>query len=129
MNIRLAMLAAVVVPLLGFAGSAHALAQNATSIKYFDESGRVVGQQIRLCSALSYHAGNIHTAYTITEETACGSNPPLTYIVAGTIITHYILPASETISYACGLASCEPSYAPEPERLLNQGWTWQNLWN
>jgi hypothetical protein len=85
-------------------------------------------QQIRLCNALSYHAGNIHTAYNITEEVACGKNPPLEYIVPGTIITAYTLPGSESISYACGLAECVPAGYAEPTRLMDKGWTWEGGW-
>lgn len=122
------LLALVAVPLLGlgFVGNAHALAQNATSIKYFDESGAIVGQFIRLCGAQTYHGGNTHTAYTITEETNCGSNPGLHYIVPNTIVTSYTLPGFLSISTACGIAECEPAGVAEPERLLDKGWTWVN---
>jgi hypothetical protein len=81
-----------------------------------------------LCNALSYHAGNIHTAYNITEEVACGKNPALEYIVPGTIITAYTLPGSESISYACGLAECVPAGYAEPTRLMDKGWTWEGGW-
>ena len=67
--------ALLALPFLFAAGNAHALAQNSTSNKYFDENGNLVGQQIRLCLAQTYHAGNIHTAYVITEEVPCGGNP------------------------------------------------------
>ncbi|MDQ0009479.1 hypothetical protein J2T07_001656 [Luteibacter jiangsuensis] len=122
----LPMLALVALPFLGFAGNAHALAQNATSHKYFDENGALVGQDIRLCSALSYHAGNTHTAYLITEETNCIGNPGLDYIVPNTIITSYTLPGFLSISTACGVAECEHAGVAEPSRLLDKGWTWTN---
>lgn len=111
---------------LGIVGTANALAQNSTSIKYFDENGNIVGQFIRLCDALTYHGGNTHTAYTITEEVNCGANPGLHYIVPGTIITSYTLPGFLPISTACGIAECEPVGVAEPDRLLDKGWTWTN---
>ncbi|MET4677889.1 MULTISPECIES: hypothetical protein [unclassified Luteibacter] len=112
--------------LLGCAGSANALSPNATSRKFFDENGALVGQDIRLCNALTYHAGNTHTAYLITEEVNCGTNPGLRYIVPGTIITHYTLPGFLSISTACGIAECSPADAAEPEMLNDKGWTWVN---
>ena len=122
----LAKLALVAFPLMGVVGNAHALAQNSTSIKYFDENGAIVGQFIRLCNALTYHGGNTHTAYSITEETNCGGNPGLHYIVPNTIITRYTLPGFLPIGTACGPAECEPAGVAEPERLLDKGWTWTN---
>ena len=119
-------LALAALSFFAFAGSAHALAQNATSHKYFDETGALVGQDIRICTAQSYHGGNTHTAYHITEEVPCGGNPSLDYIVPGTIVTEYVLPGFLSISTACGIADCEPTYVPEPRRLLNHGWTWTN---
>lgn len=128
MKHTLAKFALIALPFLFVAGNAHALAQNTTSKKYFDENGSLVGQQIRLCTALSYHAGNVHTAYSITEEVPCGANPSLDYVVPGSIITAYTLPASLTISNACAIAQCEYQGVAEPDMLLNQGWTWLNLW-
>lgn len=128
MTHALAKYALIALPFLFVAGNAHALSPNATSNKYFDENGNLVGQQIRICTAQSYHAGNVHTAYVITEETACGSNPSLDYVVPGTIITSYTLPGSQTISNACGIAECAAQGVAEPSRLLNKGWTWLNSW-
>ncbi|TCV97781.1 hypothetical protein EC912_101798 [Luteibacter rhizovicinus] len=128
MTHTLAKFALITLPFLCIAGNAHALAQNSTSNKYFDENGTLVGQQIRLCNALSYHAGNVHSAYMITEEVPCGANPSLDYIVPGTIITAYTLPGSQTISNACGIAECSSSGVAEPTRLMNKGWTWLNFW-
>lgn len=114
---------------LCLSGNALAATVTANSYKYFDESGALVGQQILLCSNLSYHAGNIHTAYTIVEQTKCGTGgPSLEYIVSGTIITGYTLPGFLTIANACAIAECEPAYAPEPERLVDKGWTFQLGW-
>lgn len=118
------LLALFAIPLFTFAGSAHALAQNATSVKYFDENGAVVGQFIRLCSALTYQGGNTHTAYSITEETACGKNPTPDYIVPNSIITNYVLPGFLPITTACAAAQCEPKGVREPRRLTTFGWTW-----
>ena len=121
-----AKLAFAAFPLIGVVGNAYALSPNTTSIKYFDESGAIVGQFIRLCNALTYHAGNTHTAYSITEEVNCGSNPGLRYIVPNTIITSYTLPGFLPISTACSIAECEPLGVAEPERLTDKGWTWTN---
>lgn len=110
-------------------GTTFAATPTANSYKYFDETGALVGQQILLCSNLAYHAGNIHTAYKIVEQTKCGSGGiELDYIVPGTIITSYTLPGFLTISNACSIAECEPAYAPEPERLTDKGWTFQSGW-
>ncbi|MBT2116619.1 hypothetical protein KK141_06630 [Dyella sp. LX-66] len=128
MKSTLAKLAMIALPLFGTVGTAHALSQNTVSNKFFDENGVLVGQQILLCNALAYHAGNIHTAYTITESVACSKNPPLDYIVPGTIITAYTLPGALSISSACGQAECAPAGAPEPLRITDKGWTWQNFW-
>lgn len=126
MNNLLPKLALVALPLFGFAGAAQALGPNAISHKYFDENGGLVGQDIRLCSGLSYHGGNTHTAYSITEETACGTNPGVDAIVPGTIVTAYTLPGFLPISTACGLAQCSGTGVAEPQRILNQGWVWTN---
>ena len=67
-------------------------------------------------------------ARAITESVACGKNPPLEYIVPGTIITAYTLPGALSISSACGQAECSPAGAPEPVRIMDKGWTWQNFW-
>lgn len=119
-------LALIAIPLFGVVGNAYALSQNATSIKYFDENGAIVGQFLRRCDAVTFHGGNTHTAYTLTEEVNCGSNPAPHYIVAGTIITHYTLPGFLTISAACGLAECDPPGTPEPTLLTDKGWTFTN---
>lgn len=126
MNHLLAKFGFIAASFLGVVGTANALAQNATSIKYFDENGAIVGQFIRLCDALTYHAGNTNTAYTITEAVNCGQNPGLHYIVPNTIITGYTLPGFLPISTACGIAECEPLGVAEPERLNDKGWTWTN---
>lgn len=128
MKDSLSKLAVIALPLFAFASTAHALSQNSTSNKYFDENGVLVGQQILLCNAMAYHAGNVHTAYTITESVACGKNPPLEYIVPGTIITAYTLPGGLSISNACGPAECAPAGSAEPQRLTDKGWTWLNSW-
>jgi hypothetical protein len=121
-----AKIAFVALSFVGYIGTANALAQNATSIKYFDENGAIVGQFIRECSAITYHAGNTHTAYTITEATSCGQNPGQHYIVPNTIIIAYTLPAFLPISTACGIAECEPVGVAEPDELHDKGWTWTN---
>lgn len=121
-----AKIAFVALSFVGFVGTANALALTATSIKYFDENGNIVGQFVRQCDALTYHGGNTHTAYTITEATACGSNPGPHYIVPGTIVTGYTLPGFLSISTACGIAECEPTGTAEPGMLNDKGWTWTN---
>lgn len=126
MKHALVKIAFVAMSFVGFVGTANALALDATSIKYFDENGNIVGQFVRLCDALTYHGGNTHTAYTITESTACGSNPGPHYIVAGTIVTGYTLPGFLDISTACGIAECEPTGTPQPEELHDKGWTFTN---
>jgi hypothetical protein len=126
MKHMLAKLALATLPIFGVVGNAYALSQNTTSIKYFDENGAIVGQFIRLCDAMTYHAGNTHTAYSITEEVNCGTNPGLRYIVPNTIITRYTLPGFLPISTACGIAECEPVGVAEPSRLMDKGWTWTN---
>jgi hypothetical protein len=50
--------------LFSIATSAEAAASYSTSVKYLDESGGVVGQQIGYCSNATFHGGNIHTAYS-----------------------------------------------------------------
>jgi hypothetical protein len=109
-------------------GIAHAVTPHSNSVKYFDENGTVVGQQILLCNNSAYHAGNIHTAYMIREATTCGDGQQTSYIVPDSIITSYTLPGSVTIGYACTVAECEPGLAAEPERLLDKGWTWAYGW-
>ncbi|MDR6644611.1 MULTISPECIES: hypothetical protein [Rhodanobacteraceae] len=119
-------LAVFALPLLGFVGTAQALALTASSHKYFDETGALVGQDIRTCEALTYQAGNTHTAYSITEEVNCGSDRKPRYIVANTIITAYTLPGSLPIATACSIAECEPVGVAEPRMLEDKGWTWTN---
>ncbi|GAA0709378.1 hypothetical protein FHW84_000665 [Dyella sp. SG562] len=118
---------------LGLAGAAHAATPYSTSNIYFDESGAVVGQNILLCSNLAYHAGNIHTAYSITQTIACTSypngapitTPPPDVIVPGTQVTSYVLPSFLTITQGCAAAECVQAGSPELPRLVDKGWTWQ----
>jgi len=113
--------------LLGLAGVAHAATPYSNSIKYFDEAGRVVGQQILYCNNFSRHGGNIHTAYKIVESIACGSAPPADVIVPGTQIIGYTLPGSLTISQACGPAQCIDA-GMQPDMLAGVTWTWYTGW-
>lgn len=120
----------------GVASVAHAGPEYANSYIYFDENGQVVGQQILLCGDWgSQHAGNIHTAYYIEEESACqdqvpGGNPfpEPTYIAPPTDVVDYVLPSFETIQQACQLIGGCPEEDLPPKRLLNQGWTWYTGW-
>lgn len=100
------------------AGAASALPPKSQSVKYFDESGNLVGQQYRLCSGISAHGGNVHTAYTITEETSCNGTPLSDeWIIPGKIVTGYVLPATTNITSACNIAHCEGDYVPEVQNL------------
>lgn len=118
---------------LGFTNAAFAQTPYSTSNIYFDETGAVVGQNILLCSNLAYHAGNIHTAYSITQTISCTSypngsptqSPPPDVIVPGTQVTSYVLPSFVTITQGCSAAECVPAGSPELPRLTDKGWTWQ----
>lgn len=113
--------------IFGFASAAHAVNAYSNSVKYFDEAGRVVGQQILFCGASSKHGGNIHTAYNIAESYACGPFTPPTIIVPGTQIVSYTLPGSLTISQACGLAQCVDA-GIQPMVLNGVSWTYSSGW-
>lgn len=111
--------------LLAVDGLASAATPLSSTNKYFDESGALVGQSATLCSNLGWHAGNVHTAYYITEAAPCGGDAQnFQYIVPGTIVTNYVLPGTLSITNACAMAECEPSWTPEVELLQDKGWTW-----
>lgn len=102
-----------------------------TSIKYFDESGHLVGQRANACNGKTVHGGNVHTAFFIEEEILCGgaggeSPPTPNYIVPGTLITRYTLPGSLGIQQACTIAECADPTIPEIELLDDQGWTFSS---
>jgi hypothetical protein len=114
---------------LCIAGAANALPIYNTSMKFFDENGVLVGQQANACNGTRAHAGNVHTAYYVEEEILCGgaggeSPPTPNYIVPGTLVTRYILPASLNITTACSIAECEDPTMPEIQLLTDKGWTW-----
>jgi hypothetical protein len=111
------------------AGAASALPIYNQSTKFFDENGVLVGQRENTCNNKQTHGGNVHTAYYIEEAILCdgagGQSPPTpNYIVPGTLITRYVLPASLNITVACSIAQCEDPTAPMISLLENQGWTW-----
>lgn len=105
---------------LVLSGSAAAAIEQAQSIKYFDESGVVVGQQVVLCSNFRGSSGNVHTAYHMTEITNCvGSDQHPASIVPGTHITAYTLPSNLTIQKVCAYARCAASDQPDLEVYFN----------
>lgn len=122
--------------LLGTTAAAHAATLYSTSNIYFDETGAVVGQNILLCTNLAYHAGNIHTAYYITQTVSCTTypngapvqSPPPDVIVPGTQVTYYVLPGFLSITQACAEAECVSAGSPVLPRLVDKGWTWQTGW-
>lgn len=109
--------------------SAHAAVSNPTSRKYFDESGSLVGQSIRLCSNQFFTGGNTHTAYFIEETMQCstqvkGVEPrEVVPIVDGTKVTRYVLPGFLDITTACQIARCVPAAFSQVDVLWDKGWT------
>lgn len=103
------------------AGSAFAEVTSAVSVKYFDENGAVVGQQITTCYlSRSQHYGNIHTAYKISESAPCepnGASRPAP-IVPNTRVTAYTLPGFLTIQQACVIAHCASKEAIELDYIF-----------
>jgi hypothetical protein len=114
---KISMGAVLVLALAGFAGSASARPIYSQSVKYFDESGAIVGQQYLLCDGRSGHGGNTHTAYTVTEQTTCNGGEPPEWIVPNLIVTAYTLPGSVSIATACSVGRCEGQYVPEVQIL------------
>lgn len=103
------------------ASSASASVASASSVKYFDESGQVVGQQITTCSlSRSAHYGNIHTAYHISESAPCtlGQESHPAPIVPGTRVTAYTLPGFLSIQEACVRAVCASKEATELDYIF-----------
>lgn len=102
-------------------GSAYAEVSSAISVKYFDENGAVVGQQITTCNfSRSQHYGNIHTAYKISEAAPCepgGTSHP-SPIVPDTRVTAYTLPGFLTIQQACLIAQCASKEAIELDYIF-----------
>lgn len=113
--------------MFGAINAAYAVTPYSNSVKYFDETGAVVGQQILFCDNHANHGGNIHTAYSISESMECFGNPPAHVIVPGTQIVSYTLPGFLTIGAACGFAQCVDS-GIAPNRMTSVGWTWQAGW-
>jgi len=105
---------------LVLSGSAVAAIEQAQSIKYFDDSGIVVGQQIALCSNFRGAYGNVHTAYHMTEVANCIGRPQHpAAIVPGTHITAYTLPSNLTIQQVCTYALCTGADQPELDVYFN----------
>ncbi|WP_448099178.1 hypothetical protein [Luteibacter yeojuensis] len=101
-------------------GSAVAAIEQAQSIKYLDESGQIVGQQIALCSNFRGSYGNIHTAYHVTEVANCiGRDQHPASIVPGTHITAYTLPGNLTIQQVCVYAECTGADQNELDVFFN----------
>jgi hypothetical protein len=106
---------------LALSGTAAAALEQAQSIKYFDESGVVVGQQIALCSDFRGSYGNVHTAYHVTEVADClGGDQHPASIVPGAHITAYTLPSHLTIQKVCAYARCTSADQPELDVFFNR---------
>lgn len=128
MGIKYVGIALLGIMTLGAITPAQAATSYTRSLKYFSESGQVVGQQIIYCNNVTKRGGNINTAYHITEVNVCTPAAPApTVIVPGTQVTAYTLPAFLTISAACGLAQCISS-GMYPDEMTGVSWTWSNGW-
>lgn len=105
---------------LALSGSAVAAIEQAQSIKYFDESGAVVGQQVALCGNFRGSYGNVHTAYHVTEVASCvGQDQHPASIVPGAHITAYTLPSNLTIQKVCSYARCTPANQADLDVYFN----------
>jgi hypothetical protein len=64
-----------IVAFLIFPATSMALPVSAISIRYFNASGQVIGQQIRYCNNTTAHAGNISSnPYYVDESYGCGQS-------------------------------------------------------
>jgi|ERR1700754_653561 hypothetical protein len=106
---------------LALSGSAAAAMEQAQSIKYFDESGVLVGQQVALCGNFRGSYGNVHTAFHVTEIANCiGRDQHPASIVRDTHITAYTLPSTLTIQQVCAYAHCTAADQPELDVYFNR---------
>ncbi|WP_329740556.1 hypothetical protein [Dyella sp. A6] len=142
----LAIIAILMIPLTSMALPASAL-----SVRYFNSSGQVIGQQIRYCNGFAEHAGNVsstnpyHVAetYGCKEPTSCTQVSTDYYVDCTPMVDNtysiisFVAPdgltqaewCSGSTTYPWGASPSCGTPAPYEDEWALAGATWYPTWN